>query len=264
MKKKRTYYRTAALLGMQAVPSGRSFSWRALRVRIPWPLVLLVVAVASVTLWMTFADDWFLDSPQDIRVAGNVSTAVARDVIAASDLYGMHRLHMKLQDAEQRVLENVVEVSACTIRCQIFPTRCVYYVTERSPVLIWIAGGEQFWVDAEGIVFAAPREREGVPYVQGLLPVAQRKFVLQQVIAGIDALTGYGVETEVWEYSSERGLIWTDAAGRRVAFGVGSDMQPRLRTYQQLLSYLEDRGISPAVMDVRFADGPTYGLERSW
>ena len=81
---------------------------------------------------------------------------------------------------------------------------------------------------------------------------------------GLAALTTLGIPTAALEYTPERGLIWTDPEGRRVAFGVGSDMASRWQMYQILVEHLAAQGITPQVLDVRFPGTATYSLDRSW
>ncbi len=81
---------------------------------------------------------------------------------------------------------------------------------------------------------------------------------------GLAALATLGIPTTALEYTPERGLIWTDPEGRRVAFGAGSDMAARWQMYQVLVEHLAAQGITPQVLDVRFPGAATYSLDRSW
>jgi hypothetical protein len=81
---------------------------------------------------------------------------------------------------------------------------------------------------------------------------------------GIAALAELGLPTDSLEYNPQRGLIWVDGEGRRVAFGVGPDMADRWQMYEALIAHLDAEGIFPWTVDVRFPDGITYSLERSW
>jgi hypothetical protein len=81
---------------------------------------------------------------------------------------------------------------------------------------------------------------------------------------GIAALAELGLPTDSLEYNPQRGLIWVDGEGRRVAFGVGPDMAARWQMYEALIAHLDSEGIFPWTVDVRFPGGITYSLERSW
>jgi hypothetical protein len=88
--------------------------------------------------------------------------------------------------------------------------------------------------------------------------------MIMEVMEGVAALAELGLPAAGLEYNAQRGLIWVDSEGRRIAFGVGSDMRTRWRVYELLTDQLKAQGIFPWTMDVRFPGGVTYSLERSW
>jgi len=264
MKNSRPYYRTAALLGAQPqyVPV-RAAPKRATSIHIPWKWLLLLLAVAALSVWLTQAEPWYL-MQTDVRVGGTTSLSLAYRTVKASDLWGLHRLLVRPAAAEERILKNVLEVTDAQVRCKFYPASCVIRIVERVPVLLWITEAGTFWVDAEGVVFPAISGREDLPRIYGPLPILRQAETVTMVLEGLQALADLEISADVWEYAPERGLIWTDEVGRRVAFGVGSDMLPRLKAYHFIVGYLDVRGVSPQVVDVRFPEGPTYSIERSW
>jgi hypothetical protein len=78
-------------------------------------------------------------------------------------------------------------------------------------------------------------------------------------------LEALGISSEEITYHPQRGLVWIDPRGSRIAFGVGADMmEKRWYVLQALLANLDARGIFPMTVDVRFPSAPTYSLEKSW
>jgi len=304
----RPYYRTAALLGAQQQPySGRSRTAAQARSRsrasgsrartpdlhldIPWKLVALLMLVGAVALWLLVDSSWYLMG-EDIRVIGATSQETALNAAIASDLLGWHGLRLQPRAAAAAITEQVAAITEAQVECSRFPAQCVIRVKERTPVLNWVTENAIHWVDAEGVLLPTHAVRADLPVVRGplsspvaaelgpgsfaagnpaLLAAAEKAEYRARVkvLEGVTALAALGITSEAWEYQPDRGLIWTDPQGRRVAFGVGADMETRWNIYVALIAHLEARaaagnGVFPWTIDVRFPDGPTYSLERSW
>ena len=268
MKQKRRYYRTAALLGPQdahVYPQGRrSVRAEARSLQIPWRLLVPTLILVGFGAWMALGDVWYL-MWDDLTVTGIFSAQREREVKVASDLLGWHRFHLHPAAAEVAILAQIPEFAAVDVSCGLIPTSCEIVVTERVPVLVWQAeGGAKYWVDREGYVYPARSERPDLPVVRGSLPADGGAHSMVSIQQGLAALATLGVPTSALEYLPERGLIWTDPAGRRVAFGAGADMAPRWQMYQVLVEHLALQGITPQVVDVRFSGAATYSLDRAW
>ncbi len=301
MKKKpeqRPYYRTTALLGAQQQPySGRMRTSRARtsgsRARttdtpldIPWKLVALLTLIGAVALWFLVDNRWYLMG-EDIRVIGSSSQETALNAAIASDLLGWHGLRLRPRAAEAAITEQVPAITEAQVECSRFPAGCVIRVQERTPALNWVtenavganleaSAAGIYWIDAEGVLLPAHEVRAGLPVVRGALPAlteGTNSRIRVAVLEGVTALTALGIgptaDGSSLEYHPDRGLIWTDPQGRRVAFGVGADMEARWNIYVALIAHLEARtvagnGVFPWTIDVRFPEGPTYSLERLW
>jgi cell division septal protein FtsQ len=268
MKKKKgkhLYYRTAALLStqQQVYTRGRRTRHTERALDIPWKLIVLLVLVGSGIMWLLLDDRWYLMG-EDIQIAGTGSTETARNVAIASDLLGWHGLRLRPRAAETLIVEKVTVVTEAHVECGRFPATCTIRVTERTPALNWVTEAGIYWVDSEGLHFPAQEVRTGLPVVRGPLPDAENARTLVPMLQGVEALAALGVATDALEYHPQRGLIWTDPQGRRVAFGVGMEMQARWRIYEALIAHLDARNVFPWTIDVRFPEGPTYSLERLW
>jgi len=301
MKKKpeqRPYYRTAALLGAQQQPygglrmparsraSGARVRQPELHLDIPWKFIAMFALIGAVVLWLLLDNQWYLMG-EDIRVIGASSQETALNIAIASDLLGWHGLRLRPGAATTAITEQVPAITAAQVECNRFPAECVIRVQEREPVLNWIVEntGEHaaeastvgmYWIDAEGVLFPAHEVRAGLPVVHGPLPVPEESTNSRAhvaVLEGVTALAALGIDSTTdgngLEYHPERGLIWTDPQGRRVAFGIGANMEARWNIYVALIAHLEARtvagnGVFPWTIDVRFPEGPTYSLERLW
>jgi hypothetical protein len=285
----RPYYRTAALLGAQQQPySGRARTYapssRArtadVHLDIPWKFVALLTLIGAAVLWLLMDNQWYLMG-EDIRVIGASSQETALNVALASDLLGWHGLRLRPRAATAAIMEQVPAVTAAQVECNRFPAECVIRVQEREPVLNWVtenAVGNNgvYWIDAEGVLLPANEVRAGLPVVHGPLPNLEEganSRARVAVLDGVTALAALGITADAdgngLEYQPEHGLIWTDPEGRRVAFGVGANMEARWNIYVALIAHLEARtvagdGVFPWTIDVRFPEGPTYSLERLW
>jgi len=284
----RPYYRTAALLGAQQQPYGgrprRSYAPSSrtadVHLNIPWKFVALFTLIGTAVLWLLVDNNWYLMG-EDIRVIGASSHETAVNVAMASDLLGWHGLRLRPRAATAAITEQVPAITAARVDCNRFPAECVIRVQEREPVLNWMvenpAGNSTvYWIDAEGVLMPANEVRAELPVVRGPIPDLEEganSRARVAVLDGMTALAALGIAADAngneLEYHLERGLIWTDPEGRRVAFGVGADMEARWNIYVALIAHLEARtvagdGVFPWTIDVRFPEGPTYSLERLW
>ncbi len=258
MAKKR-YYRTAALLNAQP-RLAQGARRRAKPVRVPWRFLLAMTGIVAVVLWFCLDTRWYVGASR-LQIAGTSSPELAREVALGGEILGLHGLWLRSGDVVSNVLATVPSVAEVDAHCRVYPAQCVITVVERQPVLVWMAEDGPHWVDAGGVVFGALGERVGLPVVTGPLPDGE---IFSEVLAGARALVAAGVPSDELGYNPQRGLVWSDPLGRRVAFGTGADMALRWRVYQALAADLADRGIYPATLDARFPRALVYSLENSW
>lgn len=263
MTKRETYHRTAALLGQQMPMASRRKKRLVRPFHFPWKVVVIGVLVNALAIWVLFGDPWYL-MDEDVALYGVSTVEMAKEVLLASDLLGWHAFRLQPKKAAAQVLAEVPGLVEADIRCTIFPASCEIHVTQRAPVLAWHTGSAVYWADQEGRVFPAVADRSDLPVVTGPLPDETSQHAMRPIQQGVVSLIALGVPADAFEYNPKRGLIWTDAEGRRIAFGVGPEMQMRWQVYEELVEHLEAEGIFPYVIDVRFPDGVTYSLERSW
>lgn len=264
MKKKRNYYRTTALLGAQPQRSVTVTKRRqAPPLRVSWKIVLPVVLVATVLLWLWLDGRWYV-SEGTLRVSGVSTSAQVNDIARASDLLTWHGLFVHPESAADKIIEALPGVIEAKVECRRFPADCTIYVVERTPVMLWVTDSMVYGMDCDGVLFPTQVEYAGVPAIRAVLPDRDDQGALLAAWEGVKTLADLGVLSDSLVYHEDRGLVWTDPEGRRVAFGTGSDMQARWEIYGALVDSLDARTIFPWVIDVRFPAGPTYALQKSW
>ncbi|MGC9468557.1 MAG: cell division protein FtsQ/DivIB [Anaerolineae bacterium] len=262
-QKGRRYYRTAALLG----PQDRRAAYRAasqpFKLRIPWKVVVPLLAVVGLGLWVAFGNFWYL-MWDDLTVTGVTSPELQYQIKLDTDLLGWHLIDLRPKSAEEALIAKYPQFADVKVSCIPVPTSCKVAVVERSPVLAWQDGSALHWVDLDGVLYPAQGERPDLPVIRGPVPGEGGAHSVTAVREGITALAALGVPIEQLEYTHERGLVWTDPQNVRIAFGVGDAMSERWGIYQSLINQLAAKGVSPQTMDVRFPEAVTYSLERSW
>ncbi len=263
MGRKTRYYRTAALLGPTDHRAAVKARRQPIRIRIPWRVVLPLLVVLGLALWVGLGNTWYL-MWDDYAVSGASTPHLRREIKIASELLGWHRFLVPRDAVEAAVLAGVPAVKAVSLRCPVLPLPCEIAVEERVPVLTWQVGSESYWVDRDGVFYPERFERPDLPLLRGPLPDADGAYSVLSVYEGLRALAALGVSIDQLEYTATRGLVWTDADGRRIAFGVGPHMTARWRAYETVMAHLAASATTARSIDVRFPEGVTYTQEISW
>ena len=140
-----------------------------------------------------------------------------------------------------------------------WPATVTIQVVERIPVVLWTAGSQKSWADADGNLFEA---REDLP---NLLPIqvddaatVTYKLAPPAAIEGALQLKQLRPNIELLHYDSAHGLSYQDGRGWRGYFGVGDDMVKKLTVYEKLVSDLLAEGITPKTISVESYQTPYY------
>lgn len=268
MTKYRRYSRTAALLSVQPMSMAarpRRRGSRALTLTLPWrrlwPVALALALLIGVMVWMRVDTHWYVTTER-LTLYGTRG-AVAQAVIQASGLLQEHGTHLDVEAAAQRIMEQVSAVREAHVICQAYPANCEIRVVERKPIAVWETGQAVMWIDSDGIAFTPWGEAGDLPRLRGPLPKTPELTL--QAVKGAQALLQFTGPVEALEYHPQRGLVWNDPQGHRVAFGLDAGRMPaRWSVYQQMLAVFETRRIFPWNLDVRIPEAPTYAMDRSW
>jgi len=255
---RRTYSKTAAL-PMRVTPELARDTVGAMLAMLFTPkaasLLILVVCVAALA-FISLDDRFYV---YESFVAGN-QYIEATDIIAASDLLGLHVAWVQPERVAQTITKRLPNVRAAWVSCDLM-AHCTITVEERQPLFVWQRGRTQVWVDADGIAFAAYGTALDVPVIDassGAMPLPGEP-IDPQIFAGVQALIETMPEVRSLHYTPERGLEFSDPRGGwPVYLGEGSDMSARVTVWRALSDDLARQGLRPAYIDVRYALAPYY------
>lgn len=171
------------------------------------------------------------------------------------------------------------ELSAVQVKV-VLPARVKLEVVERQPIIAWVQGGEEKWLDAEGIAFP-PRgeagslirvEADGSPQANGLaeaiVPTPENAKVhtpmlSPEMVTTLQTMGPYVPEGTAILFSTEHGFGWRDPNGWQAFFGKDLDqIDQKLLVYQNLQESLRNEGIEPSLISVEFLHAPFYRMER--
>ncbi|OQY22054.1 MAG: hypothetical protein DRJ03_26650 [Chloroflexi bacterium] len=217
-------------------------------------LLLLVVIVGG--LWLAL-DDRLYVYHADVVGTARVSPD---EVFRASGLLGLHALWVRPAEVESRILAELPGLESARVACGVLDEKCTITVVERQPRVTWDEEGKLWWIDADGIIFAAPGTLAEGWLVQGPLPRDGDGRLDERVRVALSELWSVGADVSRLLYVPGRGLTFTDERGWRIILGQGPGMAERWRALEWLTADLKARGLTPQFVDVRFPDVPYYSL----
>lgn len=223
-------------------------------------LLVLLVAVAAGAVWL-WLDDRFYVFHADVVGTARLSP---EEIFGASGLQGLHILWARPAEIETRLMATFPTIESAEVACGL-PAACAISVVERQPRMVWDEGGQLWWIDAQGFVFAATDALSEGWTVQGPLPRDENERLVDDVRVALAELWASGVEvSQTLRYVPGRGLVLTDGRGWRIILGQGTGMAGRLRVAEWLATDLQARGVTPRFIDVRFRGAPYYSLTNEW
>jgi|YNPNPStandDraft_1061719.scaffolds.fasta_scaffold00534_21 cell division septal protein FtsQ len=227
-------------------------------------LLLMAGIVAALAVWMGVDDRFYIRSAD---VQGATRTLPA-EIFRASGLQGLHLLWARPARAEQHILSSLPTLESARVKCRLrLPAECTILVRERQPTVAWNEGHMVWWLDAEGVIFTpSPTGGEEIMWtVHGPLPRDGNGRLIESVRVALNELWASGAELPAsFDYVPGRGLTFINPQGWRVIIGEGAGMEKRLAVLERLTVYLEERGLSPRFVDVRFPETPYYSLVNEW
>jgi cell division septal protein FtsQ len=245
-----------------AVRGGNSSGLRALANVLPnfepsWRMAsgAIVMVLLAVLFHLLSSPRYFINS---INLSG-------AQYVPGEELYqasGVDNLNIFWLDPQQ-IRANVAAVPgikevAVEVR---WPNQVYVAVVENVPVLVWSQAGQTTWVDRDGVVFPARGD------VAGLLPIAvdDATYALttdsripKEAIDGALQLKQLRNNIELLHYDAVNGLSYQDGRNWRGYFGVGTEMETKLKVYETLIANLLSRNIHPTSVNVVNADAPYY------
>jgi len=172
------------------------------------------------------------------------------------------------------------------------PNQVVVTAVEREPILQWVANGQTYWVDEEGVILEPRGEAGNLIFVESPVspPLAKQQIkdpsivdyarlwiekkvsamnnqaVLDQMdaatlkaVIGMNAILPDGASLV---YDPVAGMGWRDPGGWEVYFGTDlSNVEFKLVEYQTILARLNEIGLTPAMISVEHVDSPYFRTE---
>jgi hypothetical protein len=250
-------------------------------VRFGWRLASAALAIMMLSmLYMMFMTPTF--KVESVQVTGlqrltasdvNLMLGLAGETIFAIDPQG---IYTRLEEAFPELAEVELAVG--------LPAVVALDLVERTPIIAWVQGNDEFWVDAEGVSFEPRGEVEtllrvnagGLPVNVEMTGLNHRFFKLEPaLVATMLAMQKYLPEEAVLVYSPDRGFGWHDSRGWDAYFGNAvplggtvnteapiDQIDQKLVVYQTLVEALNAQHIEPALISVEFLHAPYYRLER--
>ncbi len=172
------------------------------------------------------------------------------------------------------------------------PNQIVVTAAEREPILQWVANGQTYWVDEEGVILEPRGEAGNLIFVESPVspPLAKQQIkdpsivdyarlwiekkvsamnnqaVLDRMdaatlkaVIGMNAILPAGASLV---YDPVAGMGWRDPGGWEVYFGTDlSNVEFKLVEYQTILARLNEMGLTPAMISVEHVDSPYFRTE---
>ncbi len=242
---------------------GLSFSSVA---RTFWMLVMMGLVLGG--FYLLFGTPYFrVERPQ---IEG-LQWVNPQEVEAVLGINGRLLFTLSASDLESRLRRQFPEFAAVEVRLSL-PNRLEVRVRERQPLIYWELDGRYTWVDAEGIALRPRGEMPNLLRVRALTPPPPQPapadplmppaYLSVEMVEALRRLAIFLPPGTTFLYDARYGFGWEDAQGGRVFFGqTAEEMPARAQVYLYLSRSLSERGIRPALIDLRYPDAPYYRLE---
>lgn len=218
---------------VSSVPS----AWSRLRLPARPKMVALgmLVVLASI-LYAFFDTDYFYVF--QFNIVGTRLLTYS-EIEQASGLRGYNIFFIDPR-AVERALVKMPEVKAARVTTRL-PNDVTIEIEERQPIGVWLRGAETYWVDAEGILMRMRAQLPELPVVRdldaGTLVVGQRAPV--NAFAALVALCAAMPDSpRALEWSSARGIAFTDERGWKIYLGTADDMPGKIAILRALVAQL--------------------------
>lgn len=226
-------------------------SWR-------WASVSVVLLYLGVLAYFLTSPAYFVES---IKLDG----ARYANLDAIYEVSGVHYLHMFwLDPAAIEANVSALPGIESTMVDIAWPHEITISISEREPVLTWTQGGNTVWVDAEGRTFRAWVDRPDLLPItvdDATAPITPGGTVPVPAVNGALLLKALRPNIELLHYSSEGGLSYQDGRGWRGYFGVGLDMETKLRVYEEYTERVVATRETPVWISVVDPEHPTLANE---
>jgi cell division septal protein FtsQ len=213
----------------------------------------LFVGLAALVV-LLFSDDGFY-----------VQTAAMRGLnhTSAEQVYrqaGIDQYNIFWVDAREvaRRIEALPYVKQATVHTAL-PNQVRIEIEERAPVVVWKVGGQEYWVDSEGVTMpiASLEPTQSLPVLWDLdgSTMTANGQLDQQLIASLRQVKQQAPEVTDFGYDRTNGLQFRFSGGTFVYLGRPEGMAKRVASLLALHHSLASQGQAPAEINWRFENG---------
>lgn len=253
------------------------------RVQLGWRLISGAIFLLSFAVVISFTSlSTFQIRAINLRGAQRLS---AEAVLTQVDLVGSSIIRIDPEDIKARIEEAFPGMKSVSVSVSL-PAGVTIRVEERHPTILWQQENATYWIDLEGFMFPVNGEAEVAQSVNaaGNPPSSPEVYIPEMddetgeishrleasyprttpgFVEAVLSLTGYIPEGTPLEYDPQFGLGWRDPSGWLVYFGQDTNhIDTKLAEYQMILTALEQRNITPALINLEFLHAPYYRLEQ--
>lgn len=240
------------------------------RPRVGWRLLSsFLVALLGAAIYLAFTRPELRVS--EAAVTGNqiLTPAEINSVIGVA---GQPIFALIPSDLETRLRLNYPELASVRVSASL-PNLLTVHVVERKPLIRWEQSGGYTWVAEDGVAFRPRGEMIGLisvaaesapPVVgSGTDPLSPTPFISVEMVQALKGLAGYVPPGAVILYNEAFGFGWNDPRGWRAYFGTtASDVELKMRVYEEMVNTLTQRGIRPALINVTYPTAPYYRMSQ--
>jgi cell division protein FtsQ len=200
---------------------------------------------------------------QAVRVEGTRNLDQA-SLVEISGLKGRNMLTLSDEGARHRLMA-IPAIRSVNVERE-WPNTVVLTVEERTPVAFWNAAGHDFPVDQDGVVLSAGTPDGLAPRIVEVTPgrvLAPGDRVHPDAIAFAQRIMAESprfldANVSELEYEAGIGVTVIFEGGLRVTFGDERSYEYKVAVLSELLLELENEGIQPHAVDLRFGERVTY------
>lgn len=226
--------------------------WNTQRPKIA-AVVLLILVIAA--LFVVFNTDLFYVYNLNI---GGIKYLTPDEIQKNSGIMQYNIFFINAHDVE-RALTKLPEVKSVRVSTAI-PNKVSVDIVERKPEITWLRGNETFWVDADGISFRARTNLTDLAVVRDLdqTPIKLGQGVKAHTLAAFWAFrAAYPDGPRSFEWSTSRGLQYTDEHGWKIYLGDADEMAGKVAKLRVLLAQLVAQNAKIKFIDLGKGD-PFY------
>lgn len=215
--------------------------------------ILLLGVFGWLLVWFFASSRFYVNH---VVVEGNQRVS-SEAVVAASGVYGYSIFWVDPGKVAEAITEALPPIRAVRVRYGL-PNTVHLTIEEQGKQIMWLIGGERYWVDDDGQLHPAQGGDDPYLTVRDTRPGAREQVDIDAVVAARQ-LTQLLPELRAVEYAPATGLRFTHAKGWTVYLGKGTEMAPRVQALRAIeRRFADESAAQPSVVDVRFPENPYY------